>query len=540
VSRDWGLRDYGESVVSVWGGSPNCAHKWTEKIIHQDNLRFRDPHGKSGVGGHREELKTNPKVTQGFCSKCGAWRGQLGLEPHPSLFIEHMVEVCRSVKRVLKKGGSMYLNLGDTYCSNWGAGRKTSWMSPKGEEEGKGTHELDTPISANWARKIAKNKTEKNWLQPKQKLLMPHRVAIALQDDGWVCRNDIVWAKPNAMPSSVKDRLNVTHEYVFHFVQARRYFYDLDAIREPHKQETLKWNQQHNVIGKKGYIPKKSIGLKTILNNKREGYQAGWTDYHRNPKGKNPGDVIKTPYAVQPRQKLYVEKRDLPPLETVKNYLNMWRKKCGFTIDQVEQLLKSQAPHHWFNGESYPTKEDWWRIKQLLQFDDELDEQMTVVSLKPAEKQDHPKGKNPGDFWSITTRPFKGAHFAVYPLELCRKPILSSCPEWVCTQCGKTRERITKTKLIRGSWGKQKKMIKNYPTEGRMGDSIHETVGWTDCGCNVGFNAGVVLDPMCGSGSTLVMAQRLGRQWLGIELNQEYVEIAKKRLRGESRKLTEW
>ena len=104
-----------------------------------------------------------------------------------------------------------------------------------------------------------------------------------------------------------------------------------------------------------------------------------------------------------------------------------------------------------------------------------------------------------GDFWSISTKPFKGAHFAVYPEEICIRPIKSSCPKQVCIKCGLPKE--------------------NHPN-------------WCpSCKCEQpGYMPGVVLDPMCGSGTTLLVAAKLGRQFIGIDINPQYVEMARKRL----------
>ena len=110
-------------------------------------------------------------------------------------------------------------------------------------------------------------------------------------------------------------------------------------------------------------------------------------------------------------------------------------------------------------------------------------------------RHDHPLGKNPGDLWKINSKPHPFAHFAVYPEEICVRPILSSCPEQVCVKCGTPR----------------------LPT----GHS---------CKCRDGFRPGIVLDMFAGSGTTLVVAKKLGRDFIGIELNPEYVKIAKRRL----------
>ena len=177
--------------------------------------------------------------------------GQIGLEKHPQEYINKMVSLMREIRRVLKKTGSVYLNLGDTYFAKM-ASRPFSNKTETPHPDGK-------------------------WLQSKQLMGMPWRVAIACQNDGWILRNAIVWAKPNPMPSSVKDRLNNTYEHIFHFVQSRKYFYDLDAIREPHKVNTIERAKYGGNIQQKEFTEN---GMKKIS---RNGIP--------NPLGKNPGDV---------------------------------------------------------------------------------------------------------------------------------------------------------------------------------------------------------------------------------------------------------
>lgn len=510
----WGLRDYGSETVTVWGGTPNCEHKWSEFVKPKE----RGSYGKSSweSPSRNVEVKWKPQKSN-FCAKCGAWRGQLGLEPHPQMYINHMVTVCREVRRVLKKTGSLYLNLGDTY------GTHTSKRSGQfGKEIKKGFDDVFT-------RKRTRVGFTPNFVMEKNLLLIPTRVAIALQEDGWILRNDIVWHKPNAMPSSVKDRLTTTWEHIFHFVQARRYYYDLDAIREPHKSDTL-----YRVRLWKG----KDYNIKSPF----FGKQACLTEKCAHPKGKNPGDVFRSDskflkYDVKTaspggrgvrtikegKLTTFVRQRILD----VGAYLKRKLKESGYKTKGLADIIgikKTTLDHYFrtdFTGQAIPPRPVWEALKPLLKlgnYDDFINEE-----VRSALPQPHPKGRNPGDFWSICTKPFKGAHFAVYPKEICVKPIKSSCPTQVCRKCGKPRIKTIKPKA-------------ELSEDGR----IDFDVIWSGCKCNAGFEPGIVLDPMCGSGTTLVVAHKLGCRFIGIELNPDYVEIAKKRLRKLSDKLTKW
>ncbi|RLI99183.1 MAG: hypothetical protein DRP08_07480, partial [Candidatus Aenigmatarchaeota archaeon] len=117
----WGLRDYGEEANTVWGGDPNCEHEWVITIK-------KDPMDRGGTGTHdaprdREGVKHGKKwemkgFRSGFCKKCGAWFGQLGLEPSLDMYIEHLLEIMRELKRVLKKTGVIFWNHGDNYSTS--------------------------------------------------------------------------------------------------------------------------------------------------------------------------------------------------------------------------------------------------------------------------------------------------------------------------------------------------------------------------------------------------------------------------------------
>lgn len=148
-----------------------------------------------------------------------AWEGQLGLEPVPEMYVGHLVLVFREVRRVLRKDGTLWLNLGDSYAS---PGKGGPW------DEGRVQKGTGRTLYARQA-----NRGDFSGLKPKDLVGVPWRAAFALQADGWFLRSDVIWAKTNCLPESVKDRPTNAHEYVFLLAKSPRYFYDAEAVKEP-------------------------------------------------------------------------------------------------------------------------------------------------------------------------------------------------------------------------------------------------------------------------------------------------------------------
>lgn len=150
------------------------------------------------------------------------YEGQWGLEPTFQEYLEHLWSMMDEIYRVLKKSGTVWVNLGDTYGSKSG-GMKDGNMSKKN----------------NWTQTVVQTKVIDKCL-----LLIPHRFAIGCIDRGWIVRNDVIWAKRNGMPESVTDRFSKKHEYFFFMVKSEKYFFDLDAIRDKHKQVSIERMQR--------------------------------------------------------------------------------------------------------------------------------------------------------------------------------------------------------------------------------------------------------------------------------------------------------
>lgn len=143
--------------------------------------------------------------------------GQLGLEATPEEYIERMVEVFREARRVLRRDGVLFLNLGDCYAND------AKWGGATGGKHAKALHG-DTGIG---------RRRKTSGLKPKELVGMPWRIALALQADGWWLRTDLVWHKPNVQPEAVEDRPTRDHEYIFMLTRAEHYFCDMEAVRQP-------------------------------------------------------------------------------------------------------------------------------------------------------------------------------------------------------------------------------------------------------------------------------------------------------------------
>jgi len=209
----WGLRSY-KTEPMIWEGnslSQVCArrgeHEWNEvpqKISRWAKALATDCK-QATEGG------TLAMVPQGdFCLKCNAWRGELGLEPTIELYIEHLILIFNEVKRVLKKTGTCWVNIDDSYA---GGGRAS----------GQSREQVTEKQATNFESAHINIKID---YPAKSLCLIPQRFAIAMVESGWILRNDIVWNKPNPMPESVKDRFTGSWEHLFFFVKSKRYWFE--------------------------------------------------------------------------------------------------------------------------------------------------------------------------------------------------------------------------------------------------------------------------------------------------------------------------
>jgi len=232
------LRAYG-TEHQIFGGDPDCDHTWSEEIPGSSR-------GGSGPGS-KEKRSEDTKSSYGraaargnFCTSCGSWRGELGLEPTPDLFVRHMVQVFREVKRVLREDGTVFLNIADTY-------NNCSPVRKKSKESFEKTWDGGQAKKKGGDRRYPK--TNDPWkLKQKDLCGVPHRLVQALQEDGWWWRSDAVWSKAggncpkchyrlekgSSLPEPVIDRFSKSHEYVFLLAKNKKYYFDVENVKEPH------------------------------------------------------------------------------------------------------------------------------------------------------------------------------------------------------------------------------------------------------------------------------------------------------------------
>ena len=267
--------------------------------------------------------------------------GAYGLEPTLDEYIERMVEVFREVRRVLRKDGTCWLNLGDAYAGspkgNLNVQDKSGLTSTKTQEHSPvGVHKRDTG------------------LKPKDLIGLPWRVAFALQADGWWLRSEIVWHKLNPMPESVRDRPTRAHEYVFLLTKSARYYYDADAIRE--------LGFEHP--GQSGTFSRNGLVSKHVIPNQTSAEHRPRTD--RVPGGANKRTVWSI--ATQPYSGAHFATFPEKLVEPCILAGTSERGVCGVTGAQWQRVVeRNEAPHDGTTGTAYQNGSTANRLALLRQ-----------------------------------------------------------------------------------------------------------------------------------------------------------------------------
>jgi len=243
------LRDY-KLPPSIWDATADCQHEWDDAPYvrrSNDNKRHKGTEKQWTNAGSCG--RDNP-VHSAFCGKCGAWSGVLGLEPEPGLYVRHLVQVCREIKRVLRDDGTFWLNLGDSHAGSWGnygGGNRGKGGGQREITTGSKCHQVAYD-GLEGLRPPTSNKMGN--IKPKDLIGIPWAVAFALREDGWWLRSDIVYNKVNALPESVEDRCTRSHEYIFMLAKSKHYFYDHIAVLEEFQgKDERKWAGSYDESG---------------------------------------------------------------------------------------------------------------------------------------------------------------------------------------------------------------------------------------------------------------------------------------------------
>lgn len=488
----YGKRDY-ETTPQIWDGNLLCEHEWNTEIIvkkgHPGNMTTL-------VGTQTANLSKSACNLGSFCNLCGAWKGQLGLEPSPELYINHLVLIFDEVKRVLRKDGTCWVNIGESYG---GSGVNDGTANPG--------------ISKAAKREGLKKRPSTN-IMPKSQCCIPEMFKLEMvKKRGWIARNTIIWHKPNAMPESPEDRFTVDFEHVFFFVK---------------NNSTLYWTNE-KTLKLSAKQPKTSV--EGIDWEWRPCKRCGGTGYARQENGTEDDGAQVT-----------LEQFFNDTGEQEKDNGKKECRKCSGTGRVRANLWTGHD--YYFEQQFEPYKMNRWggryKDNENVKFSPGEGRAggAATMNRKGYDCYPNPFGRNMRSVWTIKTMSFKGAHFAVYPEELITTPIKASCPGQVCKNCGMPRVKIFKPtgnyigySNVHGS--KTAEHVGVSPTSSLLTKQVQEkaVVGYSDCGCGTDYELGIVLDPFMGSGTTAFTALKLGRRFVGIDSNPEYVEMAHGRVK---------
>lgn len=426
----------------------------------------------------------------------GHYDGQVGSESHPQLWLEAMWGIMSEVWRVLAPSGSVWINLGDKRAGSGGhnntglvtGGTGKSTLRSPGRQE----RVIAEAKAHNATRRNAPDRYEQAAFgRPKSKMLLPHRFAIGCEDGladpegiGWIVRQDQVIGKLNGLPESVTDRTWDSHEMFFHMVKQERYFSATDEIREPQQEpEDQRWARSE---GSKY----KGTG------------QTAFIKSPPNPLGKLPGSVWSVASEPLALPEYFVETGIGGAWQEVyKGSL----KKPGHSDGDLFEALVALEP-------VYPGLVKLWRMAEQRCLRGLLDP-MTLLHVD---------------------------HFAAFVggTELVRRIMLGWSPHAICLTCGEGRRPVVDVEYERRQNNLPGSRIDRNPDNNRndgtapYGSSAlkHTTILGYSCACGVDpdepSRPAVVLDPFVGSGTTLLVANALGRTGIGIDMSASYCRLA--------------
>lgn len=271
----WGLRDY-KLPQQVWGGAGDCAHEWGPErvlpaITHWNSGGEFDP-------SKRKVVQEKSARGGAWCQRCGAWRGHLGSEPCLALFLDHLVQVFQAVRRVLRPDGTCWINIGDSYFGSWGNYGGSRRGAGKQRQVTTGSQVPNAAYDGREGERPPTSLRQALPLKSKDLCLVPERLAIALQEDGWWVRSRIAWCKSASMPESANDRPSGAWEHIWLLSKSERYFFDSVAVAEPAATAGAGWKTPD------GWDTSAGNGGHGSFH--RNGREAGHTNYqHRNGPG---------------------------------------------------------------------------------------------------------------------------------------------------------------------------------------------------------------------------------------------------------------
>jgi DNA modification methylase len=505
----WGLRAYG-TEGQEWGGKEGHEHVW----VSTNPRREREP---DDAGGEIQKNHTGAsyEAQGGAGCYCGAWKGELGAEPTPELYVSHLADVFDEVRRVLRPDGTLWLNLGDTYTTHpagllgekrWKKSTLTTGRDVTGQEQS-GVMDKRTGVLA-----------EKNLVG------IPWRVAFELQRRGWFLRSDVIWFKRNPMPESVTDRPTRSHEYIFELAKSgdTQYWTHRDhAGSRSQPPPDYRWIDHAKGLEfteKPAEFSKEKIACWTCGGSGRIEDWVGSLPC-RTCEGK--GKALRW------------------------ERINLW---VGHDYFYDADAVRSQPAETTVDGKYARTtmievgKDYFGRGVKSYEgtgAQQPSDTKRRIVEgLRERIEAGLPTGANLKTVWDIPTQPYPEAHFATYPEEIPEWCIrLGTSEKGACGKCGAPWERSIETNHPGDSRGKREDVPKPagasrvaLPPNGE-GPNPRITVGWSPtCSCPPADPVPcLVMDIFGGSGTTGYVARQLGRRSILIELNPSYVKLARDR-----------